>query len=320
MAQPENDQRPGSEAANDEWPRPGSTFYYALRHYPTDGHARVRSTLKLIETVSECLLDVSEPTVAEQKIHWWHEEIDRLHNAEPRHPATVNFAANCLNMQAAERTVVKQSLLKLLSLGTGERFNNLTNEQEMLDKLNRDFSIRTQLIAIALDTRFNDTANVVFTENPDSTQNPLMTGLGLTHRLIRFHRYHFAGMAVWSDDLYQRFGLRPESLSREQPTAEQTKMQAYIIDQACKYLKDGLDKTHTLMSGGGSTETPARGSCVLTASNRSFTKATHLYAAIRLTQLERWQKQNTNLLDQYSTLTPLRKYWIKFRTERHFKN
>ena len=99
---PDSDSPPG-HSRPDEWPRPGSTYYYALRHQPGDVHARVHATLQLIETVTECLLDVTEPTVAEKKIHWWHEEIDRLINAEPRHPATVAFKANFPQLHSVER-------------------------------------------------------------------------------------------------------------------------------------------------------------------------------------------------------------------------
>ena len=127
-------------------------------------------------------------------------------------------------------------------------------------------------------------------------------------------------MSVWSDDLYQRFNLPPESLSREKPSPEQTNIQLYIIDKACSYLDEALGTTQQLLNRHSLTGTPAIRSMMITTSNKEFARTISVYAATRLAQLKRWQKHRTNLLDEYSTLTPLRKYWIAMRTERRIKN
>lgn len=64
----------------------GSDIYYALRFAPR----RHRNTLSLVHAVYRSLRDIpvdcSDPTVARAKLDWWTEELNRAERGQARHP------------------------------------------------------------------------------------------------------------------------------------------------------------------------------------------------------------------------------------------
>ena len=83
------------QARSTAQPSDGSTLYYALLKVDSTKRDQMIDLLALCKTLAGTLHDVSEVTVAEKKLHWWHEEIERLHGQSgansARHPACCHW-------------------------------------------------------------------------------------------------------------------------------------------------------------------------------------------------------------------------------------
>ena len=327
------------------WPSEGTTCYYALRHCPVPVRQHIHAAGQLIDSVGYCLLDVSEPTVAEKKIHWWHEEIARLAAFEPRHPAAKYYLDFFSQLSAVERQQACSSLLQILSCHSEEKFNRLEDQTSFEQLLLTDGRARQMLMSLAhlksgdsksTDSKLTESENNKATNSDDarpasqpirfagnqsgdsqtadtsrtSAASPdtqasdnLVLGLGLFHRLATFHKLYHAGLPVWPDSLYTQYNLSPENIKQSDFKDNFAELQNNLFEQTIKRL----EKVQ-LPSLDSSDENPRL--------HRDARLVTAIYSAIRLAQVRVWKKNRTNLLEQYRTVTPLKKAWICWRLQR----
>jgi len=322
------------------WPAEGTACYYALRHCPEQVRQHIFAARQLIDSVGYCLLEVSEPSVAEKKIHWWHEEIARLAALEPRHPTTKQYLDFFKRLSATEQKQATSSLLTVLSCHSEEKFNRLEDQSSFEQLLLTDGAARQTLMTLA-HLKSTDYANGAAadnnTEEPravpihfagtpvDSSQksqtteqtngattaglqsgNDQVLGLSLFHRLASFHRLYHAGLPVWPDSLYKQYNLSPETIKQNESREKLAELQNNLFEQTLSWLK------------------PAQLSSIDSSNNnqRQHNDAhlvTAIYSAIRLAQVQTWKKHRTNLLEQYRTVTPVRKAWICWRLQRRLR-
>lgn len=64
----------------------GSDFYYCCLFYGKDRKHLLFNLHALNNELTEIIYRCSDPGVARLKLHWWHEEIERIHNHSARHP------------------------------------------------------------------------------------------------------------------------------------------------------------------------------------------------------------------------------------------
>ena len=319
----QNSSNPDSRGKNlpQTWPSAGSTSYYALLNCSDAALDNVRCTLDLINSISSVLVNVTEPSVAEQKVHWWHEELARLANGEARHPATKAwFQQQSLQQPSLVRTdqtrtdqasneqlrVVKPLIplwLVILSCNANERFSNATDDAGFLQRIEDDYSARIKLLAHALEAGEPSALIAPRTDAPVS--NDIVTGLGLCHRLRRFNQLQSGGVMVWPDSLYQQYELQPEHLHDPDKKNQLLDMLGQITEEAVGALTRGLDEL-------------SRHSTSLNAASRiNDSSIAFLTAAtLRLQQMKMWQRNRPDLLRQYQGLTPFRKSLVTWRTRR----
>ena len=329
-----SDESKQTQRSSETWPAEGSSAYYALRHCSDTDIDRLRRTLTLSNSIGQCLLEVKDPTVAEKKIHWWHEELERLFKSEPRHPAAQGYKPVFQTLPTAARQLAGQCLLAVLSCHSEERFKNAVSDDEFQQRLIRSYRARLALVSLACSDRQTTDAHdkSVFAIKPPASKptttdsiDPLATGLALTHRLANFHSLFYAGMPVWPDNLYDTYQLTPDQFSRDHPGDAQMAMQNHIIGQAMENLQQAerlLQTPQQQNLQGQSAHLPLPGledsSLQHITSSKDANQALVVYVANRLGQLALWRDKKTNLLEHYRSLTPIRKAWISWRTTRRF--
>lgn len=293
----------------DTWPVAGSTSYYTLLHCSDAVRDNVRSTLDLINTISSVLVNVSEPTVAEQKVHWWHEELARLAKGEARHPATTGwfkqhtrqFEDNSREALYAIKATIPQ-WLNILSCNANERFSNATDDVTFRQRIEEDYSARLRLLAHSIDVPYQLSAAAVaaavaFPDTPAARN--IIIGLGLCHRLRRFNQLQSGGVMVWPDNFYQQHDLQPETLHDDDKRNQLLEMFDRITEDAVQALTRGLADLPAPTS-----QLSDSSIAVLTAAN------------LRQQQMKMWQRNRPDLLRQYQGLTPFRKSLVTWRTRR----
>ncbi|MBA1148920.1 squalene/phytoene synthase family protein [Ectothiorhodospiraceae bacterium WFHF3C12] len=66
----------------------GSSLYYALLFAPPERRHALTALSAWRREVGSVVPDCSDAGVAAVKLNWWHEEVDRLFQGQPRHPVT----------------------------------------------------------------------------------------------------------------------------------------------------------------------------------------------------------------------------------------
>lgn len=319
-------------------PVAGSTLYYSLLHCDEHSRQRALNTLKLVNTLSTTLYDVNEPQVAEKKIHWWHEELSRLHTREARHPDCIAVQSH-LHDQAS-----LSACLTILSAAASERYNPLSTEQALREHILNDYRARVTLFERALksttpkddtpkggvqhhdvkgrDAQSNDSQSNSATEaqaiktqpitfqpsNGNSnaagaTENlsehdAIALGLGYCHRLNSLAARIHNGYSAFSDELYQHFDLTPENLLSQSDSRP-------LLDHAIAQANDALSNSIAMAS---------------TNKKRSSVPLSLLIMVhIRQAQMRLWQKKQPDLIREIVTLTPIKKFFIAYRCKRRYK-
>jgi len=303
----------------------GSTLYYALLYLDDTLSTQVLETLHFIQTLSSTLNDVSEPQVAEKKIHWWHEELTRLSKQQARHPAAV-----CVQTYLNNHTSIKANL-DILSAAANERYTPYATEQTLNDAITTDYGARLILLDQAMmptpenkaQTNVNHNDRPIrFHAKPAQSANSsrvsrsqridaIALGLGQFDRLRSLTMRLRSGYSVFSDERYAQFGLSPDDLlnhsgqSKAQNTETQDKSQA-LIAAVVTQTRTSIEHAISCIAQHSATE--------------STSLPVQIFCQVRYAQLKLWEKRRPNLLNESVTLTPLRKFFITFRCKRRFEH
>ena len=66
----------------------GSSFYYSFLFLPPPRRRAITALYAYCREVDDIVDEVSDPAVAEAKLAWWGEEIERLFGGQPQHPVS----------------------------------------------------------------------------------------------------------------------------------------------------------------------------------------------------------------------------------------
>ena len=306
--------------------RQGSSLHYSLLWTDAAAKSRFINRLALINAMATTLDDVQEHQVAEKKIHWWHEEIQRLHDGSARHPATQQ---NQTDLQGLD--VAQMACLEIISVASTQRFTAAgtcaTGEAELI----RSFKARLSLLAHALSESTSDL-------DTGTHLDSVALAFGLYDQLVRLPALIHRGLPVFSDELYEQFKIRPQTLAEHIRVAKSAQ------------LDTEPDKTHLTPAPLASASTTLKSIPVVSEKSASEASGRHRLLAhaiahcrdalssamndsqcvqryrsdamlplwrllvLRKYQLELWQKQQPDLLRERTTLTPLVKL---FRAWQH---
>ena len=308
--------------------RQGSSLHYSLLWTDPAAKRRFIQRLTLINAMATTLDDVQEHQVAEKKIHWWHEEIQRLHDGTARHPATQQNQVDLQGLDGAQL-----ACLEIVSVASTQRFTAADTHATAEAELIRSFKARLSLLAHALSESVSDL-------DSDTHLDGVALAFGLYDQLARLPALIHRGLPVFSDELYQQFQIRPQTLAEHIRVAESaqsdsqpdktsvTLAQKATASPTLKSIPIVTDKSGSEKSGRQQLLAHAIDHChdALTSAMNDA-KCAQRYRSdatlplwrllvLRKYQLDLWQKQQPDLLRERTTLTPLVKL---FRAWQHRK-
>lgn len=277
--------------------------------------------------------DVNEPDVAEKKIHWWHEEISRIGQGEARHPACVQVQSYLHDEHCIRHC------LTILTAAATERYTPLNSQADWQQHIADDFCARLALLKIALNNRasvqvgglsrqagFGKKNKANHTDETDYTnslsRNAAYSAGFKQHALAmaQFDRLtHFAlwlhkGMAVFSEEHYTQFKLTPEQLA---DARGKNNAQLYLpfIEAQIETAVNAFDSIKSLQENSNSNVN----SIGLSIGTDHGDLAIITLIKLQHRQLQLWQKQKPDLLNETITLTPIIKLWHAWRCQRAFQ-
>jgi phytoene synthase len=66
----------------------GSSFYYSFLFLPAERRRAITAVYAYCREVDDAVDEVTDPSIAEAKLRWWHGEVAALFRGEPTHPVT----------------------------------------------------------------------------------------------------------------------------------------------------------------------------------------------------------------------------------------
>ena len=82
------------EYCQDKAARSGSSFYYSFLFLPPERRRAITALYAFCREVDDVVDETSDPGVARVKLDWWVSEVDRLYGGTPQHPVTLALGAH----------------------------------------------------------------------------------------------------------------------------------------------------------------------------------------------------------------------------------
>lgn len=298
----------------------GSSLYYCLLWTSTEARERFISRLNLVQALSTTLDDVQEHQVAQKKIHWWHEELQRMCESAARHPSTkaCQTDAAVITKQYPElsENPLMTVCLSLLSSASTTRFTPPQTISERQSQLVINFQSRLALLSHALSESVADLD--VSTHSEKAAE-----ALGKHDQLSRLPALIHRGHAVFSDETYKSNKITPNDLAAGIRVASNPDDFSgdgannlagipIIQEKAGKktLLTDAIADTHaTLTDATSLTEVSSR-------YRRDSLLPIWRLLVLRRKQLALWEKKQPDLLVEHMSLTPIAKFFHAWRNRR----
>ena len=259
----------------------GSSFYYSFMFLPANRRRAITALSAFCREVDDVVDECQDPQIAATKLVWWRQAVAKLYAGAPDHPVT-------------------QALLPVL----GEF--NLPQEQllEIIDGMEMDLQQTRYLDFKALSLYCYRVASVVgllaaeiFGSQDRQTQK-YAHDLGMAFQLTNIIRDvgedARRGRVYLPIDELQRFDVPVADILNARQSDNFRRLMEFQIDRAEQYYAQAMN--------------------ALPAIDRKAQRPGLVMAAIYRTLLDEIKRDGCLVLTQRTSLTPLRKLWIAWRT------
>jgi len=261
----------------------GSSFYYSFLFLPPPRRRAIIALYAFCREVDDVVDDVSDPQVAAAKLAWWRQEIAMVYAGQPSHPAALAL----------------QSIVREYDLPEA-------HFQTVIDGMAMDLSQHQYLDFAGLELYCHRVAGVVGLMSAEifGYADPATKGyardLGIAFQLTNIIRDvgedARRGRIYLPQDEMQRFAVPPSTLLRGKYSAEFRQLMRFQVSRARTWYERALAQ--------------------LPAADRKAQRAGLVMAAIYRTLLDEIADDGYHVLDRRTSLTPLRKLWLAWRTWR----
>jgi phytoene synthase len=280
------------EYCQDKVAKSGSSFYYSFLYLDDIQRSAITALYAFCREVDDIVDECSEPGIARIKLQWWRDELARLfHNNQPQHP-------------------VSRALYKAI------KTYNLPEEHflEIIDGMEMDLDNRTYDSFRDLALYCYRVAGIVGLMTSEifgyanRTTTKFAHDLGMAFQLTNILRD--VGEDARRGRIYipleelEKFNVKREDILYGQYSDNLEKLFEFQADRARTYYKKALAE--------------------LPEEDRFKQRSGIIMAEIYQTILNEIQQDGFRILDHKISLTPLRKFWIAWKTslkeKRRYKN
>jgi phytoene synthase len=261
----------------------GSSFYYSFLFLPPPRRRAIIALYAFCREVDDVVDEVSDPSVASAKLAWWRREIALVFAGQPSHPAAL-----------ALQPVVREYELPEAHF------------QTVIDGMAMDLSQNYYLDFPGLELYCHRVAGVVGLMSAEifGYVDPATKGyardLGVAFQLTNIIRDvgedARRGRIYLPQDEMQRFGVPPSALLRGDYGSSFRHLMRFQTERARAWYERALAQ--------------------LPPQDRKSQRAGLVMAAIYRTLLDEIANDGYRVLDRRTSLTPLRKLWLAWRTWR----
>ena len=259
----------------------GSSFYYSFLFLPPERRAAITALYAFCREVDDVVDECPDAQLAATKLVWWREELDRLYAGEPTHPVT----------QALQAVLPKFDIPKELLL-------------EIIDGMEMDLQQTRYLDFKALSLYCYRVASVV----------GLLAAEIFGYQDRRTLKYaHDLGMAFQLTNIIRDVGEDARRGRVYLPMDELKRFDVSVADILAARYSDNFRRLMEFQIERAESYY-AQAMSQLPAGDRKTQRPGLVMAAIYRTVLDEIKNEGCLVLTQRTSLTPLRKLWIAWRT------
>ena len=261
--------------------RSGSSFYYSFLFLPPNRRRAITALYAFCREVDDVVDECQDPQVAATKLAWWRRELASIDGGQPQHPVT-----QALQAASAEFNLPQEQL------------------QEIVDGMEMDLQQSRYLDFKALSLYCYRVAGVVgllaaeiFGYQDRRTQK-YAHDLGLAFQLTNIIRDvgedARMGRIYLPIDELQRFEVPAADILNARHSDNFRRLMDFQVERAESYYAQAID--------------------ALPAADRRAQRPGLVMAAIYRTLLDEIKRDGCQVLTQRTSLPPIRKLWIAWRT------
>jgi phytoene synthase len=259
----------------------GSSFYYSFLFLPEDKRRATTAFYALCRELDDIVDECSDPTIAQIKLAWWRSELDKLYLDQPEHPVTRAF------MPGLRKFDIPRELLEEIMDGM---------EMDLTQSRYPDFK-SLQLYCYRVAGVVGEVAARIFGESHRDT--------------VQYA--HDLGMAFQLTNIIRDVG---EDARRNRIYLPQDELDAFHVSSTDILYGKQSDAFRSLMQFQYERAINFYDKAIsgLPTQDRRNQRPGLIMAAIYRATLEEIRRSGFNVLKERTSLTPLRKFWLAWKT------
>jgi len=264
----------------------GSSFYYSFLFLTPEKRQAITALYTFCREADDIVDDCTDPAIAESKLDWWREEINRLYSNKPDHPVSLALsdALKSFNLHKEYFDEIIDGMQMDLHIAQYQNFNDL------LLYCHRAAGVVGLLATEIFGYQHRDTLK--FAEN-------LGIAFQLTNIIRDVKEDALRGRIYLPMDELSQFNVTPDDL--QQPITKESVRQLlkFQVERAKKYYTKAFSLLHK--------------------DDRSNQRSAVIMSSIYQTILSEIENDDFRIMEHRIKLTPLRKFWIAWKTARREK-
>jgi phytoene synthase len=265
----------------DKAARSGSSFYYSFLFLPPERRRAITALYAFCREVDDVVDDSTDAGVAARKLDWWGEEVGQLYAGTPGHPVTRALAPH---LQTCD--ITRSRLMEVLDGMRMDLHQSRYADQEALNLYCRRVAGVVGEMASSIFGR----------THPDTLRYADRLGLAfqLTNIIRDVGEDARKGRIYLPQDELQRHGVSVPELLAGRRSAGFSGVMRTMTARARQAYQDAYD--------------------LLPEADRRAQRPGLIMASIYSTLLEEIERDDFLVLDRRTSLTPIRKLWLAWRT------
>ena len=260
----------------------GSSFYYAFLFLPKDRRAAITAFYAFCREIDDVVDEVTDPGVAHTKLAWWQGEVTKAFAGQPSHPVL-----KALMPHAALYNIESRHLQAVIE---GCQMDLSQNRYLDFPALQRYCHLVAGIVGEVAARIFGQT-------DPATTAYAHKLGLAfqLTNIIRDVGEDAMRGRIYLPVNELQRFDVKAHEILKRQYSERFTALMQFQTERALALYDEAL--------------------ALLPAADRRAQKPGLMMASIYRTLLREIAADNYQVLHQRVSLTPLRKFWLAWKTQ-----
>ncbi len=260
----------------------GSSFYYAFLFLPRERRAAITAFYAFCREVDDVVDEVTDPGVARTKLAWWRGEVAQSFAGNPSHPVM-----KALMPHAAAYGIEARHLQAVIE----------GCELDLAQNRYLDFAALMRYCHLVAGIVGEVAARIFGQTDPATTAYAHKLGLAfqLTNIVRDVGEDAMRGRIYLPVNELQRFDVKAHEILKRQYSDRFTALMAFQTDRALRVYDEAL--------------------ALLPDADRRSQKPGLMMASIYRTLLREIAADRYQVLHQRVSLTPLRKFWLAWRTQ-----